>query len=115
MALIGDDNIAWREHTARTTLKAIADIPKENLVYIDESGITKLSYRESGYAKRGEKIIGKISGKRFIGENFIAAQVGKKIIAPGCYRGSCDANTFNTWLRVLSNPSTQTRTSGGYG
>ena len=60
-------------------------------MYVDESGIDKYMHQPYGYALKGEKIYGKISGRRFARENFIAAEVNKKIIAPMCYRGGCIA------------------------
>jgi hypothetical protein len=42
------------------------------LVYIDESGIDKFMSREYGWALKGQKVIGEISGKRYARENFVA-------------------------------------------
>lgn len=73
-------------------------------MYVDESGINKFLHKESGYAKKGEKIFAKISGNRFTRENFIAAKIGSKIVAPGCYKGSCDTDLFNFWLENFLAP-----------
>ncbi len=79
-------------------LETIKDIPVEKLVYIDESGMNEHVCKKTGYAKKGEKIYGKVSGKRISTESFVAAKIGRKIVAPGCYNGICDSVLFNTWL-----------------
>ena len=73
--------------------------------YIDESGINSCLYRDKGYGQKGCKIHAKISGKRFARENFIAAKVGKKIVAPMCYTGSCNTELFIFWLERYLLPS----------
>jgi len=73
-------------------------------VYVDESGIDKYMHQPYGYALKGEKIYGKISGRRFARENFIAAEVNKKIIAPMCYRGGCNTELFEFWVEKFLVP-----------
>lgn len=63
--------------------------------------------KKTGYAKKGEKIYGRVSGKHIGAESFVAAKVGKKIIAPGCYSGICDSVLFNTWLKGFLIPVLQ--------
>ena len=46
-------------------LEEVKDIPVENLVYIDESGIEMNICQDRGWGKKGEKIIGKKSGKHY--------------------------------------------------
>lgn len=36
---------------------------------------------------------------RYARESFIAAQRGEEILAPFCYRGTCDTILFNVWVR----------------
>lgn len=79
-------------------LERIKDIPKEQLVYVDESGINQALHKEYGYAKRGVKIHDTVCGMRFVRENFIAAKVEKRVVAPMCYQGNCDTEMFNFWL-----------------
>ena len=79
----------------------LTELAKHNptkIVYIDESGIDKFISREYGRGKRGQKIMGGVSGKRYARESFIAGQIQNKIIAPFCYTGTCDSNLFNFWL-----------------
>ena len=42
---------------------------------------------------------GAISGMRYARESFIAAQRGTQILSPFCYRGTCNTDLFNMWLR----------------
>ena len=47
-------------------LNEIKDIPKDDIVYIDKTGIQGYIYREYGRALRGNKVYDKISGKNII-------------------------------------------------
>jgi len=67
-------------------------------VYIDESGIDKYIDRPFGRAIIGQIVKGFTSGKRYQRESFIAAKVQSKIIAPFCYKGTCDTELFNYWV-----------------
>ncbi len=58
------------------------DIPEEKIVYADESGIDGYLYREYAYAPRGEKVDGKMMGRKFQSTNIVAAKLGNKILAP---------------------------------
>lgn len=66
----------------RSYLEEIKSIDKKDLVYIDESGIDRRDYKRRGWGKKGEVLLGKTSGKRFVRTNIIAAQCGTKILAP---------------------------------
>ncbi len=79
-------------------MEKIKNIPKEKIIYIDESGISTFLYKTHGYAKKGNKIYGKVSGRRYKRENFIAGYLNKKLIAPWCYTGSCDKDFFENWV-----------------
>ena len=59
----------------------IKDIPDENIVYVDETGIDSFYYREFGYAKRGTKVYQKIPGRKFQRTNIVAAMCGNSIIS----------------------------------
>nr|WP_161499055.1 IS630 family transposase [Legionella pneumophila] len=72
--------------------------PSDKLVFIDESGIDKFVSREYAWSKKGHKVIGEVSGKRFARESFIAGLIGNQTIAPLCYNGTCDTILFNFWL-----------------
>ena len=54
--------------------------------------------REYGWALKGQKVIGEISGRRYARESFVAGLNGGRLIAPLCYTGTCDTILFNFWL-----------------
>lgn len=78
--------------------EAIKDINPENIIYIDEMGIDTFIYREHAYSKRGVKVIGRISGKKYKRTSIVAAKLGKNIIAPLQYQGSMDSVLFEYWF-----------------
>jgi transposase len=74
------------------------------LVFLDETGIDRFLYREYGRAKKGEKIMAEVSGKKFERQSIVAAQCGEKVLAPFGYHGTCDAKLFNFWLEKFLVP-----------
>ena len=68
-----------KEEKVKEYLGKTADINKENIVYVDETGINSYLYREYAYAERGKKVYGKIKGRKFKRTNIIAAKYGKQI------------------------------------
>jgi transposase len=80
------------------------------LYYSDESGFDEFYAREYGYALRGEKVIGKISGRHFARTSIVAAKNGSEIVAPYAFSGSMNGDLFEGWLEhifvpALKNPS----------
>jgi transposase len=61
-----------------------------------------------GWSQRGELVFGEVSGKRYDRESFVAAKVGDKILAPFCYRGTCNTILFNMWLEKILIPTLST-------
>jgi hypothetical protein len=47
----------------------IKEIPAQNLVYIDESGIDMTICKDRGWGKKSEKLVGKKSGKYYESTN----------------------------------------------
>lgn len=79
-------------------LDEIKDIPFNELVYLDESGVDENLQRESGWSLRGEKIIGETSGKARKRLSVIAALNEKNIKAPLFFEGYTDTEVFNGWV-----------------
>lgn len=77
----------------------IKDIPRSKLVFIDESGIDHGIQKERAWAKKGQVVVGKRSGKHFLRTNIVAGLCNKKCIAPMCFSGSCNTEVFNTWVK----------------
>lgn len=76
----------------------IKDIQREQLVYIDESGIELTICKDRGWGKKSEKLIGKRSGKYYERTNIIAGLVNNKSIAPFVFNGSCNKKLFENWV-----------------
>ena len=67
------------EEKRKSYLESIKDIEPERLVYIDESGIDIGICKDRGWGKKGEKLIGKKSGKYYQKTNIIAGYVNHKV------------------------------------
>ena len=78
--------------------KVIKDIPKEKLVYIDESGIELTICKDRGWSKRGEKLLGKKSGKYYERRNIIAGHVNRKSLETMIFNGSCNTQLIEAWV-----------------
>lgn len=72
---------------------------KDNIVYFDESGFEKHSYRPHGWAVRGKKVYGDVSGNNRKDVNLIMAQRGQEWLAPVVFKGSCNTKLVNTWIK----------------
>ena len=88
----------------REYLKQIKNISKEDVVYIDKSGIDRTNYKNRGWGQKGKVLLGKTSGKRFSRTNMVAAQCAKKILAPMTFRGSCNTRLFIAWVEQMLIP-----------
>ena len=79
----------------------------DNVIYIDETGFRKHAYRPHGWALRGEKIYGDVSGNNRKNVNLIMAQRRKQLLAPMLFEGSCDHLVVNSWLEETLMPHLQ--------
>lgn len=82
----------------------IKDISKENLVYVDESGIEEGTCKEYAWSKVGQVIQGKRSGKTYKRLNIIGALNQGNSLAPFTFYGSCNTDIFNLWLEKILIP-----------
>ena len=77
----------------------------KNLIYIDETGFDAHCYRDTGWVRKGQKILGLVSGKRKRRTNLIMAQrhgrkgQKKEWLAPMIFEGSCTAVLVETWIK----------------
>lgn len=65
---------------------------------MDESGFAAKSYRPHGWAPRGEKVFGLVSGNNRKATNLIMAQRGKEWLAPMLFKKSCTHETVLAWM-----------------
>jgi hypothetical protein len=75
------------------------------LYYADESGFDEYYSREHGYAPRGEKVIGTVSGGHFGRTSIVAAKMGKETVAAFAFGGSMDGMLFEGWLDCVFVPA----------
>jgi hypothetical protein len=92
------------EDKRRVFLEQIRAEPKDKLVFVDESGIDSFLYRMYGRSKKGQLVFGKVSGKHFYRESFIAATCHSKILAPLCFQGTCNTDLFEFWIEKFLLP-----------
>jgi len=67
-------------------------------VYVDETGIEQCLYREYARAPRGERVLAKISGRKFRRTNIVAGLCCGEWVAPLEYSGTTDSVLFETWF-----------------
>ena len=79
-------------------LKELAQYRPEQIAYVDESGIDSYLYREYGWSPRGQRLIGKISGRRYKRVGIVAAKLGREIIAPLTFDGTMEHRLFEQWF-----------------
>ena len=76
----------------------IKEIPQNKRVYVDEAGFDNYLLREYARAPRGQKIYEKIKGRKYQRTSIVAAQRGRKIIAPLEYKGTMHGDFFEAWF-----------------
>jgi transposase len=79
-------------------LKRLETLATDSLVYVDECGIEQYLYREYARAPHGEKVVAKISGKKFKRTNLVAGFCQRQWVAPMQYAGTTDSNLFECWF-----------------
>lgn len=65
---------------------------------MDECGIHEYLYREYAYSPRGEKVLAKISGKKFKRTNIVAGICLGEWVAPLEYSGTTNSILFEFWF-----------------
>ena len=67
-------------------------------MYVDECGIDQYIYREYARALRGEKVVAKVSGRKFKRVNIVAGISQGRWIAPLEYDCTTDSVLFEFWF-----------------
>jgi len=97
------------EKKRREFIEELESLPEDSeLYYADESGFDEYYYREYGYAPRGEKVYGEISGKKFARTSVVAAKRGDEIVAPFAFNGAMTADLFEGWVECVFLPCLST-------
>ena len=79
----------------------IKEIPQNKRVYVDEASFGSYLLRDYARAPRGQKIYEKIQGLKYQRTSIVAAQRGKKIIAPLEYKGTMYGDFFEAWFENI--------------
>jgi transposase len=74
-------------------------------VYVDETGFNEPLVREFGYGKKGERIVGERTGKRFARTSLIAGLKDGKPMAPMVFKGYCDTQVVLAWVKEMLIPA----------
>jgi len=69
-------------------------------VYIDECGFASSTARRYGYAQKGHRVEGLVSGHRRPRTSLLAARIDGRLEEPLLFDGTCNTEVFNTWLQA---------------
>jgi putative transposase len=68
-------------------------------VHIDECGFASSMARRYGYAPKGHRVDGLVSGQRRPRTSLVAAPLEGRLEEPLLFEGTCDTEVFNAWLK----------------
>lgn len=101
----------FRPKPARERLRAlrhwIAQHGRANMVSFDEIFFDSHTHRPHGWAIRGRRVFGRVSGKHHKRTNLIMAQRGSDWLAPMLFEASCMHLTVTTWIEKMLLPALQ--------
>ena len=82
-------------------LKALAEIPEEKRVWVDETGMDSDESYPYGWAPRGVRCLAHKPGNRSTRErlNLVAGLKVNMLLAPVIFTGYCDGNFFLEWVK----------------
>jgi len=86
-------------------------IPKENLIYLDESGFDLNMKKEYGWKVRGKRLYDNKSGNRKNKRITVISAYSnktKQLIAPMYFEGNTDTKIFNQWIEEFLIPELKT-------
>ena len=82
-------------------MEVIKNIKKENLVYLDESGIEDNACGLNGWSTIGYRCYDERRFRHSIRVSMITALNNGKIIAPAIFNGYCDGDVFTTYITKI--------------
>jgi transposase len=83
----------------------VAEHGWKNVVYFDESGFEADTNRPHGWAPRGSKVFGKVTGNTHKRTNLIMAQRESDWIAPMLFKARCTHLTVTAWMSKMLVPA----------
>jgi transposase len=72
---------------------------------VDETGFDAPLIRQYGYAKRGQRLYGEHTGKRFARTSLIGGLKNGEAIAPMEFKGYCNTEVVITWVKEMLIPA----------
>ncbi len=87
-------------------IERIGQIPKEDLIYVDESGVDNNITVDYGWSEKGQRSYAEKLGFASDRKNIVAGYncVSKKIISPFEYKGYTDKSLFVSWFKDILCP-----------
>ena len=85
-------------------LKTREAIPEAHRVYVDETGFDAPLVRPCGYSRKGEKVMGEHTGKRFPRTSVIAGLKENQVVAPMGFKGYRNTEVVLSWVKEMSLP-----------
>lgn len=82
-------------------IEAIKIIAKENLVFIDESGIEDNACREYGWSLVGNRCYGEKVYQHSSRISMIAGLCNNRVIAPCIFEGNCNKGIFEAYVETM--------------
>ncbi len=88
--------------------RVLNQIPKENLIYLDESGFDLSMKKEYGWKARGKRLYDNKKGQRKYLKRITVISAysnqTKKLIAPFYFEGNTNSEMFNLWVKEILLP-----------
>jgi transposase len=94
-----------REDLRQEYQETLKNIPKENLIYLDESGFDLTIKKEYGWKLRGQRLFDNKKGQRKYLKRITVISAysnnTKKLIAPFYFEGNTNFEMFNLWIKEV--------------
>lgn len=88
--------------------EALKNIPKENLIYLDESGFDLTMKKDRGWKTKGQRLYDNKKGQRKYSKRITVISAysnqTRKLIAPFYFEGNTNSQMFNLWLKEILLP-----------
>lgn len=86
-------------------LKYIKKTGEYDILYTDETGFDKYLYRERGLVKKGEKVFGKILGRKFQRRtSLVAGLIDNEFFVSMIYKDTMKSDLFEEWFERMLIP-----------
>ena len=88
-------------------MEEVSKVPKQNILYLDESGIDARIINEYGYSLKGKRLMGERIGNRKKCKRYsmIAGLIDRsKLIAKTFYDKYTNTQKFNDWIKYILIP-----------